>query len=224
MGFRPHASYRAVLASPDPASERAYRAVLDAVASASTAPGELITEGEVAEGLDMSRTPVREAFLRLAGEGVLQLYPKRGAVVTPMTDREVRHLLDTRLMFETTAVRWRAEQPVADDPTDDLAEVLAARLAEQDPSDDDPLAFARADRALHEAVVAGSGNPIASALFAQTGPRLLRVLYGVAARDEATRRRVVREHKRLVGLVLKGDADTYAATLVSHVKAVHRVY
>jgi DNA-binding GntR family transcriptional regulator len=220
MGFQPHVSFRAVLELDEPASDRAYRAVLDAVASAATPPGELITEGEVAERLGMSRTPVREAFLRLAGEGVLQLYPKRGAVVSPMTDREVRHLLDTRLMFETTAVRWRAEQPV----TDDLREVLAAHLAEQDAGNDDPLAFARADRALHEAVVAGGGNPIASGLFVQTGPRLLRVLYGVAARDESTRRRVVREHKRLVGLVLKGDADGYASTLVSHVKAVHHVY
>ena len=47
--------------------------------------GALISEGEVSAAVGVSRTPVREAFLRLEVEGLLRLYPKRGALVTPVT-------------------------------------------------------------------------------------------------------------------------------------------
>lgn len=219
MGFRTHESVVDVLARSEPASARAYRAVLDAVASGRTGAGELITEGEVASVLDMSRTPVREAFLRLAAEGVLNLYPKRGVVVRAFDDREIRDLLRTRIMFETSAVRWLADQPIPDDVAKGLRERAAAQDAESD-----VLMFARSDRDLHEAIVNAAGNATASALFTQTGPRLLCILYQAAQRDGATRRRLVREHRRLVTVALAGDAEGYGELLEAHVRSVHDVF
>ncbi|NKS66646.1 GntR family transcriptional regulator, partial [Rhodococcus hoagii] len=46
--------------------------------------GELISEGEIASRMGSSRTPVREAFLRLEAEGWMRLYPKRGALIVPI--------------------------------------------------------------------------------------------------------------------------------------------
>src|SRR3954471_1159568 len=66
--------------------------------------GELISEGEVATALGMSRTPVREAFLQLEAAGLLRLYPKRGALVVPVSPDEVRAVLDARLLMEDFAV------------------------------------------------------------------------------------------------------------------------
>jgi DNA-binding GntR family transcriptional regulator len=66
------------------ATDRAYAYTKARVLDSTFAGGELLTEGEVAEALRMSRTPVREAFLRLEGEGLLRLYPKRGALVVPV--------------------------------------------------------------------------------------------------------------------------------------------
>ena len=52
----------------------------------------------------MSRTPVREAFLRLEAEGLLRLYPKRGALVVPVSPEEVRNVMEARLVLEWFAV------------------------------------------------------------------------------------------------------------------------
>ena len=82
MTFTPHASLDQVLALEGPAADKAYRAVLDSIVAGSVPAGTLLTEGVVAEEIGMSRTPVREAFLRLSTEGLLDLYPKRGAIVT----------------------------------------------------------------------------------------------------------------------------------------------
>src|ERR671916_2526130 len=78
------------------ATNRAYEFTKGRVLDSTFAGGDLITEGEVAAALGMSRTPVREAFLRLEGEGLLRLYPKRGALVVPVSAGEVEAGMGTR--------------------------------------------------------------------------------------------------------------------------------
>lgn len=212
VSFLPHPSAAAVLTEEAPAAAKAYRAVLDAIVSGAAPAGTPLTEGAVADAVAMSRTPVREAFLRLEVEGLLALYPKRGAIVVAPGADEERDLLATRAMFETTAVRWIAERGA---PAD-LGEALRALLDEQQAAED-ALAFAWADRGLHEAIVAAGGNAVATGLFAQLGPRLLRHWHRLAERPEA-RARLLAEHRRLVELVEAADVDGYAACLAEHLE------
>ncbi|MFC7740939.1 GntR family transcriptional regulator [Nocardiopsis composta] len=67
------------------AKDRAYAFVKDQVLRGVFEGGDLISEGDVASALEMSRTPIREAFLRLEVEGFLRLYPQRGALVVPVS-------------------------------------------------------------------------------------------------------------------------------------------
>jgi DNA-binding GntR family transcriptional regulator len=210
MSFTPHASLERVLDLPRPAADKAYRAVLDAIVSGSAPAGTLLTEGEVAEAIGMSRTPVREAFLRLQTEGLLELYPKRGAVVTAPTTVETEQLLQVRAMFEKSAVEWIAVRGVPEGLEATLRGHLAAQAAATEALD-----FARSDRELHEAIVAAGGNSIASALFTQTGPRLLRYWH-TAAQVPDVSARFAAEHGELVDLVLAGDAPGFARSLDEH--------
>src|SRR3954454_11790638 len=86
------------------AAERAYQHLRTAILSREYAGGALITEGEVSEAVGVSRTPVREAFLRLQAEGLLRLYPKRGALVVPVSAQEIDDVMETRGMIERFAV------------------------------------------------------------------------------------------------------------------------
>src|SRR5918997_5888236 len=85
------------------AKDRAYEFTKGRVLDSTFPGGDLITEGEVADALGMSRTRVREAFLRLEGEGLLRLYPKRGALVVPVSAAEVEEVLETRMVVERFA-------------------------------------------------------------------------------------------------------------------------
>ena len=71
----------------------------------------MVSEGDVAGELAMSRTPVREAFLRLAAEGWLRLFPKRGALVVPVAPGEAEAVVDARLLLESHAVDLVATGP-----------------------------------------------------------------------------------------------------------------
>src|ERR671932_1608978 len=82
------------------ATERAYGHTKSRVLDGTYAGGALITEGEVSEAVGVSRTPVREAFLRLQAEGLLRLYPKRGALVVPVSAQEIDDVMETRRMIE----------------------------------------------------------------------------------------------------------------------------
>src|SRR6201992_2917075 len=86
------------------AKDRAHDYVKRQVLTGGCPGGELISEGEVASALGMSRTPVREAFLRLEAEGLLRLYPQRGALVVPVSAEESRSVIEARMILEQFAV------------------------------------------------------------------------------------------------------------------------
>jgi DNA-binding transcriptional regulator YhcF (GntR family) len=85
-------------------AERAYLFAKERILDGRYTGGELISEGDVAAGVGVSRTPVREAFLRLETEGLLRLYPKRGALVVPVSSAEVESVMETRLLVEQFAI------------------------------------------------------------------------------------------------------------------------
>ena len=93
------------------ASERAYRHVKERVLNGKLPGGELISEGEIAEALGMSRTPVRAAFAQLESEGLLRLYPKRGALVVPVSAQELEDVIETRWVIERYAIERAIGDP-----------------------------------------------------------------------------------------------------------------
>jgi DNA-binding GntR family transcriptional regulator len=146
------------MARSEGAKDRAYAFTKQRVLDATYAGGELLTEGEVAEALGMSRTPVREAFLRLEGEGLLRLYPKRGALVVPVSAHEVETVMETRVLVERFAVAKAIERGT--DVTGAMREAIAHQ--EEHAAAGDLDGFVAADREFHTVLVAASGNDIVS--------------------------------------------------------------
>lgn len=77
-----------------PAAERAYEHLKRRIIDDEVDDSDMLSEAALASELGMSRTPVREAFLRLEVEGFLKLYPKRGALVVPISPREIREVYE----------------------------------------------------------------------------------------------------------------------------------
>ena len=73
------------IAGKSSASDRAYAYVKSGILDGTHTGGQFFTEGEVAEAVGVSRTPVREALLRLEVEGLVRLYPKKGAMIVPVS-------------------------------------------------------------------------------------------------------------------------------------------
>ena len=180
-----------------PAADRAYAFAKQRILDGSFESGRLITEGEVAGGAGMSRTPVREAFLRLEAEGLLRLYPKRGALVVPVSIAEVTSVLQTRLVVE----RWALEQVILRGVA--LAEPASAAIAEQQAlavAGDGP-GFVEADREFHRLFVAAAGNPILLQLHDSLRDRQGRMGLAAIARDARRTTEIIDEHRELAAAV-----------------------
>src|SRR5450759_5164845 len=82
------------------ASDRAYAHLKRGILDGTQAEGQFFTEGEVAEAVGVSRTPVREALLRLEVEGLVRLYPKKGAMIVPVSAQEAQDVVEARAVIE----------------------------------------------------------------------------------------------------------------------------
>ncbi|MEU6483455.1 GntR family transcriptional regulator [Streptomyces sp. NPDC046887] len=203
-------------ASPAPAAARVYSHVKQAVLDRRYQGGTLLTEGELAEAVGVSRTPVREALLKLEMEGLLKLYPKKGALVLAVSAQEIADVVETRLLVEEFAVRKAVPAPAR------LLERLEELLAEQrrQAEGGDLAAVAVADRAFHAEIVRHAGNEILSRLYDQLRDRQLRM--GVAVMEAHPDRvaKNIAEHAEILAALRGGDADGAARSVNRHVSRV----
>lgn len=207
-----------------PAAVRAYLATKELVLSGELPAGHLLSEGDIAERLGMSRTPVREAFLRLQSEDLLRLIPKRGAVVAPVPPGEADDVLDAREALETAAVRRLVRGIGAGASLDEAVAELRAIVASQreHAESGDLIAFAQADEAFHRAIVAAGGNAITSRFYATLGDRQRRMSIHALGPNLEHVETVLREHTALVDVIAGADADGFTERLRSHLDGTHR--
>ncbi len=151
-----HGYVSPVSSAPASAATRAYDHLKRAVLDGTHPGGTLLTEGEVAEQLGVSRTPVREALLRLEAEGLVRLYPKKGALVVPVSAQEAHDVVEARALIEEWAAgrAWARRDEIVPQLEPLVEEMRRARGAEAF------LDFTAADRSFHECVVAAAGNDV----------------------------------------------------------------
>lgn len=201
------------------ATERVYHEVKELILTNVLVGGELISEGEIATRCGVSRTPVREAFLRLETEGWMRLFPKRGALVVPVGEREARDVLDARTLLEVHAVRSLTADPAGRNRlVGELEENLAAHAA-VDPAE--LTEFARLDAQFHQLIVAAGDNPLLADFYAGLGERHRRMTTASVHRDASMQDRILQDHRDLIAAIAAADADTFAAALERHLSGVH---
>ncbi|MBF6295447.1 GntR family transcriptional regulator [Nocardia farcinica] len=201
-------------------AEHAYRAVKERILSGGLTGGELISEGEIAAELGTSRTPVREAFLRLETEGWMKLYPKRGALVVPVPPDEAEHVVHARYVVETAAAR-----SVAAARPGGLADALRANIERQRDlaRDGDLDGLALADTDFHRGYVVAAGNPLLTGFYDSLRERQRRMNSLALRRGPLDSAQIIDQHARLAELLTAGDVEGFAAALVEHLSGVHQL-
>lgn len=198
------------------AKDRAYAFTKGRVLDSTFAGGELITEGEVADALGMSRTPVREAFLRLEGEGLLRLYPKRGALVVPVSVGEVEAVMETRMLVE----RFALDKVLAAGAAPAIAAELDAAIAEQEvrAAEGDADGFVAVDREFHTTFVTAAGNPIVTGLYDSLRDRQQRMIITSLLIDSKRIASILVEHRALTEAIRAGELDRAQTVLEAHLR------
>jgi DNA-binding GntR family transcriptional regulator len=193
------------------AGDRVYQHLKSAILQRIHADGALLSEAEIAATVGVSRTPVREALLRLESEGLVALYPKRGVLVLPVSAQEIDDVIDARRLVEVHAAgrAWARRGRLVGSLEPLLDTMREARDRE------DVVALMTADRCFHATVVEAGGNRILAEVYQRLRDRQMRI--GIAAmRVEPERMdRAVTEHTELLD-ALRGDDPSRWTELVEH--------
>lgn len=208
------------------AADRVYAYAKEAVLARRFAPHELITEGELASAVGVSRTPVREALLRLQADGLVRLLPKRGALVLPVTADEVADVLETRRLIESFAVRKatsRAGPELIVSLSGHLQQMYSAMR------DRDVAAYVAADREFHADIVASTGNEIIISVYRSLRERQLRM--GVVnllddqagGVDPSRMRAMIAEHEAIRDAVAAHTVRAAEAAVAAHLDHAERL-
>ncbi|WP_187369316.1 GntR family transcriptional regulator [Baekduia soli] len=196
------------------ARERVYTALREAIVSAELAPGRRLSENELAERLGVSRTPVREALVRLREDRLVAIVPQLGTFVTLMDPAAVADAHFVREALEGAAVRLAARRAA---PADVAG--LRRTIAEQQRADaaGDADAFDRLDEALHRDLCALSGREVAWRLSQRARGQLDRVRR-LSLPEAGFRAQMISEHREVVDAVAAHDPDAAEQRLRRHLR------
>ena len=196
------------------ASNNIYRELRARILRWELRPGAAISERALSTEMGGSRTPVREALLRLRHEGFVEIKPPGSYVVRQWSVADIRARLDLRVAIEGVAIAWAAERM-----TPAVCSHLAAICNEEEEAirNGDLEQVPEMDIRFHETLIAASGNR--EIMRAARQNRLMDTIFPIPAAMPVERCRLsLEEHQKIVEMVSDRNADEARGMLAEHLK------
>jgi DNA-binding GntR family transcriptional regulator len=177
-------------------------------------PGEAISEAAIALSHGVSRTPVREAILRLADEGLVDIFPQSGIFVSRIPLAALPEAIIIRKALEETTAGLAAERATASQILD--LHAIVQRQREADAAGDRAL-FHQADEAFHAAIAAVAGHPGIWTLIQQVKVQVDR--YRQLTLPQTGRMaEVIAEHEPILAAIEAHDQATARGAMARHLE------
>lgn len=196
-------------------ADRVYWQFLQAILSGKIERDQVLPQEWLAKQFGVSRTPLREALMRLASEGLVRLEANRGARVTGLDFGDMQHAWRARLVLEPGAARLAACE--RDERAIERMELAIQRQRETVANIEQSLV---ANREFHLALVAGSRNPYLIRFSEMLWTfQIAAPIFGRQARDPHEVLAWAEDHQRIVEAIRKGDPDSAEELTRRHIAA-----
>ena len=192
--------------------QRAYLALRQSIRTLHLAPGQMVRERDVVEALGMSRTPVREALVRLETEGWVQIIPRHGFLVNPLAADDLQQMYEIVEGLDGMATALATTRTTAE-----TLSSLEATLQQQIEALDrnDLIKWAELDDVFHLQIVKLSGNARLRDLVENYNDQLYRArLYTINLRPKPTHS--VEEHRSIFEAMRAGEAERARLQMQDH--------
>ncbi|WP_051070978.1 GntR family transcriptional regulator [Paracoccus sp. N5] len=199
---------------PAPFAAQLHARLRQRIVGCELSPGTRLSEQEIADQYQLSRQPVREAFIRLTGDGLIEVRPQRGTFVTRI---DLEWVLCTRFIRES--VEADLARRAARRATPAQLQALFAQLAQQEQATD-TAQLARLDEEFHAQLAAIAGKAMVWTHLQQIKIHLDRarhLLTALVARDA-----IIAQHRAVAEAVASGDPDRAEAAIRLHLRRVLR--
>ncbi len=204
--------------APRSLCEFVYQEVLGAIRDGRYHPGERIRESDFTKSLDVSRTPVREAFRRLQSEGRLTFEPQRGSFVAELNPQEVAELYALRQQLEGIAAGFAA-QHASDIEISNMEYILnKGREASSDPRELNQINWE-----LHHAIYNSTHNRFLIKVFDAISDSMA-LLRGVKYIPEDRPNTLYQEHNRIIEEIKNRNPDAANKAAQDHIKHSFQIH
>jgi DNA-binding GntR family transcriptional regulator len=194
--------------------QRATQTLRQAILDGHFTPGQKMSERELCESLDVSRSCVRESLQHLQAEGLITIIPHRGPEVTTISPKEVRDIYEVRAHLESLAGRGFALNA-----SQDQVRALRAKLTElsQPGITQDRALMLNVKNQFYDILIAGCGNLVAGQLLQQLNNRVT-VLRRISMAQPGRFPHTLVELDAIVAAIEQGDGETAARLCEEHVR------
>ncbi|WP_181704963.1 GntR family transcriptional regulator [Chthonobacter rhizosphaerae] len=197
-------------------SGRVLDTLRDAIIQLRFSPGNPLSEADVARQLGVSRQPVREAFIKLAEAGLLEIRPQRGTFVRKISRREVANARFIREAIEVAIARKAAAEATGDRLSDLDALIEGQRRAA---GDGDHAGFLRLDEAFHQGLADAAGCEDAWRVLEGLKAQMDRVRY-LSLPDATPLHVLIEQHAAILDGVRARDPDRAEAAMKRHLSEI----
>jgi len=206
------------ISQPLPLAKMAYYTLREAILSGQLNNGEIYNEAVLAKSLGISRTPVREALLELASQGLVSFLPRRGVAVVRFTAQDVEEIFELRSAIELTAV----EKACRTQPRPDFHKAEKVLQRQQNAYDKkNAAAFMQADRKFHGVFFSLTSNRRMIAIMENISDSLH--VMGLQAMTVSGRMlQVLKEHAAVLAAVQEGNVAAAASAMARHLEQSKR--
>lgn len=194
--------------------EQAYRTLRNEIVSMELKPGTVISTQDIATRLNISRTPVREAFIRLQGESLLEISPQKATVVSRI---DFKRVYQERFIREALEVEnMRSFGKIASKET---IEAMRENISEQYQALDakDYTKYLELDNGFHQLEFSDTNEDLAASLIRQMNGHYDRVRL-ISSREDGVADTIMKEHEQLVDYISRKDADGAVGLLQKHIR------
>lgn len=205
-------------AATDSLSQQAYYLLRDRIVTLGLAPGTLVNERDLVEEFELGRTPVRDALRRLADDGLVEVYPRRGIYVGPIDVGDLGAISEIRVELEGFVSRLAAERVTAIDRAD-----LHGLVAELDAiaGETDERRLIHLDQRIHRLIYRVARNPFLEGALDRYYVLALR-LWFLALERVHRLEDAVDDHRALLRAIADGDASAAERIARDHVTDFER--
>ncbi len=199
-------------------NELAYERIKQLIVTLRLRPGEHLNAASLSESLRIGRTPVLQAINRLMFDGLVDVIPRKGVIVRPVSLNEVLEIVDVRLVNEIHCARLAATRA---EPGDIRALEGFLKEADRAIKAGDIERQMHIDREFHMALSRASGNAVLGEIMRALHERSLRFWF-VSLRSEHHHVAVRNEHKAIVDALKARDPDRAARAVAEHIESFRR--
>lgn len=199
-------------------NEQAYAQLKQALTTLAYKPGDYLSTASLMEELTIGRTPINHALHRLATEGLVQVIPRKGVIVAPLSINDALELVDVRMANEALCMRLAAER-ITKGEVQELKTL--ARAFEQAAARRHITEVMNLDRMFHEHIAAAARNHILAEILKVLHARSQR-FWAISLAMEDHLSEVQVEHQAIINALADGDAEASVTAVEDHVLSFQR--